>query len=100
MEPALGVEPPIETVNPGAEFGEVIGAAAIRAESQVVVIRGLPRVRNIRRRVRPLISLDPTGNNSGTGGTGFPSAPATDGLRNITGVVNSDGTATIYAHCQ
>jgi hypothetical protein len=39
----------------------------------------------------------PTGNNSGTGGTGFPWAPATDGLRNITGVVNSDGTATIYA---
>jgi hypothetical protein len=39
----------------------------------------------------------PTGNNSGTGGTGFPWAPATDGLRNITGVVNGDGTATIYA---
>ena len=39
----------------------------------------------------------PTGNNSGTGGTGFPWAPATDGLRNITGVVNADGTATIYA---
>jgi hypothetical protein len=39
----------------------------------------------------------PTGNNSGTGGTGFPWAPATDGLRNIAGVVNGDGTATIYA---
>jgi hypothetical protein len=39
----------------------------------------------------------PTGNNSGTGGTGFPWAPATDGLRNITGVVSGDGTATIYA---
>ena len=39
----------------------------------------------------------PTGNNSGTGGTGFPWAPATDGLRNITGVVNGNGTATIYA---
>jgi hypothetical protein len=39
----------------------------------------------------------PTGTNSGTGGTGFPWAPATDGLRNITGVVNPDGTATIYA---
>ena len=39
----------------------------------------------------------PTGNNSGTGGSGFPWAPATDGLRNITGVVNGDGTATIYA---
>jgi len=39
----------------------------------------------------------PTGNNSGTGGTGFPWAPATAGLRNITGVVNGDGTATIYA---
>jgi hypothetical protein len=39
----------------------------------------------------------PTGNNSGTGGTGLPWAPAPDGLRNITGVVNGDGTATIYA---
>ena len=38
----------------------------------------------------------PTGNNSGTGGTGFPWAPATDGLRNITGVVNGNGTVTIY----
>jgi hypothetical protein len=28
---------------------------------------------------------------------GLPWAPATDGLRNITGAVNSDGTATIYA---
>jgi hypothetical protein len=39
----------------------------------------------------------PTGNNSGPGGSGFPWAPATDGLRNITGIVNFDGTATIYA---
>lgn len=39
----------------------------------------------------------PTGNNSGPGGTGFPWEPATDGIRNITGSVNSDGTATIYA---
>jgi hypothetical protein len=39
----------------------------------------------------------PTGNNDGVGGTGFPWAPATDGLRNITGVVNGDGTVTIYA---
>jgi hypothetical protein len=38
----------------------------------------------------------PTGNNSGIGGTGFPWAPAPDGLRNITGVVNGDGTVTIY----
>ena len=37
----------------------------------------------------------PTGLNDGAGGTGFPWAPATDGLRNITGAVNSDGTATI-----
>jgi len=29
--------------------------------------------------------------------TGLPWAPATDGLRNITGTVNSNGTATIYA---
>jgi hypothetical protein len=39
----------------------------------------------------------PTENNSGTGGTGFPWAPATDGLRNITGILNDNGTATIYA---
>ena len=36
----------------------------------------------------------PTGTNSVTGG---PWAPATDGLRNISGQVNPDGTATIYA---
>jgi hypothetical protein len=36
----------------------------------------------------------PTGNNPATG---LPWAPGTDGLRNITGVVNDDGTATIYA---
>ena len=35
----------------------------------------------------------PTGNNSATG---LPWAPATDGLRNITGIANGDGTATIY----
>jgi hypothetical protein len=28
---------------------------------------------------------------------GLPWAPATDGLRNITGIVNRDSTATIYA---
>lgn len=39
----------------------------------------------------------PTGLNNGTAGTGFPWAPATDGLRNMTGIVNFDGTATIYA---
>ena len=43
------------------------------------------------------VSGYPTGNNSGVGGTGLPWAPAPDGLRNITGVVNNDGTATIYA---
>ncbi len=36
----------------------------------------------------------PTGNNPATG---LPWAPATDGLHNITGIVNGDGTATIYA---
>jgi len=39
----------------------------------------------------------PTGDNSGPGGSNLPWAPATDGLRNITGIVNWDGTATIYA---
>ena len=36
----------------------------------------------------------PTGTNTATG---LPWAPATDGLRNITGRVNRDGTVTIYA---
>ncbi len=40
------------------------------------------------------ITSYPTGNNPATG---LPWAPATDGLRNITGTVNGDGTATIYA---
>jgi hypothetical protein len=39
----------------------------------------------------------PTGENTGPGGSGLPWAPATDGLRNITGQVNSDGTVTIWA---
>jgi hypothetical protein len=39
----------------------------------------------------------PTGINDAAGGSLLPWAPATDGLRNITGIVNSDGTATIYA---
>ncbi len=36
----------------------------------------------------------PTGNNAATG---LPWAPGTDGLRNITGRVNRDGTVTIWA---
>jgi hypothetical protein len=36
----------------------------------------------------------PTGNNSATG---LPWSPATDGLRNITGRVNANGTVTIWA---
>ena len=40
------------------------------------------------------VSGYPTGNNSATG---LPWSPGADGLRNITGVVNGDGTATIYA---
>jgi hypothetical protein len=41
----------------------------------------------------------PTGTNGdGTGGTtGLPWAPGTDGLRNLTGRVNNDGTVTIWA---
>jgi hypothetical protein len=39
----------------------------------------------------------PTGDNDTYGGNGLPWAPATDGLRNIAGHVNGDGTATIYA---
>jgi hypothetical protein len=36
----------------------------------------------------------PTGDNAATG---LPWAPATDGLRNITGRVNRDGTVTVWA---
>jgi len=43
----------------------------------------------------------PTGINSGSGpldsGTGLPWSPATDGLRQLTGRVNPDGTVTIWA---
>jgi hypothetical protein len=38
----------------------------------------------------------PTGDN-GPGGTGLPWAPATDGLRNLTGQVNPNGTVSIWA---
>ena len=38
----------------------------------------------------------PVGPN-GSGTTGLPWSPATDGLRNLTGRVNEDGTATIWA---
>jgi hypothetical protein len=36
----------------------------------------------------------PVGNNPATG---LPWAPATDGLRNVTGRVNGDGTVTVWA---
>jgi hypothetical protein len=39
----------------------------------------------------------PTGDNSADGGSGLPWAPATDGLRNIAGRVNGNGTVTVYA---
>jgi hypothetical protein len=39
----------------------------------------------------------PTGLNTSPGGTGLPWAPATGGLRNITGKVNPNGTVTIWA---
>ncbi len=39
----------------------------------------------------------PTGINDGPGGTGLPWAPATAGLRNLTGRVNHDGTVTLWA---
>ena len=38
----------------------------------------------------------PTGDNT-VGGVTLPWAPATDGLRNITGRVNPNGSVTIYA---
>ena len=39
----------------------------------------------------------PTGLNTGPGGTGGPWSPATDGLRALTGRVDRDGIATIWA---
>ena len=39
----------------------------------------------------------PTGDNPGSSPAGLPWSPATDGLRNITGKVNPDGTVTIWA---
>jgi len=39
----------------------------------------------------------PTGLNNTDSGTGLPWAPATDGLRNLTGRVNRDGTVTLWA---
>jgi hypothetical protein len=39
----------------------------------------------------------PTGDNTGPGGTGLPWSPATDGLRNITGRINPNGTVSIWA---
>ena len=39
----------------------------------------------------------PTGDNTAAGGTNEPWAPATDGLRNINGHVNANGTVTVYA---
>jgi hypothetical protein len=39
----------------------------------------------------------PTGLNSTDGGTGLPWSPATDGLRNLVGQVNGDGTVKIWA---
>ena len=43
------------------------------------------------------VSGYPTGLNSGPGGTDLPWAPATAGLRNITGEVNPNGSVTIWA---
>jgi hypothetical protein len=39
----------------------------------------------------------PTGLNNTDSGTGLPWAPATDGLRNLTGRVNRNGTVTLWA---
>lgn len=39
----------------------------------------------------------PTGLNDTDGGTGLPWAPATDGVRHLTGRVNPNGTVTLYA---
>jgi hypothetical protein len=39
----------------------------------------------------------PTGLNSADSGIGLPWAPATDGLRNLTGRVNPNGTGSVWA---
>lgn len=47
METAFGVEPPVAAVDAGSEIGEVIGAAAVGAELEVVVGFGFLRVGEI-----------------------------------------------------
>jgi hypothetical protein len=50
-------------------------------------------------KVRPGINGEkyPTGLNNTDGGTGLPWATATDGLRNLTGRVDRDGTVSLWA---
>src|ERR1035437_8382872 len=61
-------------------------------------LRRAPSTAAASRAARPpppyLVRGSPTGNNPATG---LPWAPATDGLRNITGRVNPGGTVTIWA---
>ena len=51
----------------------------------------------LRRRPRPRGDQYPTGLNNTDSGTGLPWAPATDGLRNLTGRVNRNGTVSLWA---
>ena len=65
-------------------FNETLGAWQFAYTLQAGLNLGVPyTVKNY-----------PTGNNAATG---LPWSPATDGLRNLTGRVNRDGTATIWA---
>lgn len=65
-------------------FNSVTGSWALAYTLQAGLGLGVPYV----------VKNYPTGNNALTG---LPWSPATDGLRNITGRVNRDGTVTIYA---
>jgi hypothetical protein len=51
----------------------------------------------LQHRPRRVVDHDAAGLDDAYGGSGLPWAPATDGLRNIAGHVNGDGTVTIYA---
>jgi len=67
---------------------------------QPYVVPGYPTGINTATQVVPTTQTDggtPAQQPAITVGTGLPWAPATDGLRNLTGRVNGNGTVTLYA---
>ena len=87
-------------VDPTNPVGENDAAGQIKAGLQEWVFNSTTQQWNLAYTLQAGLALGtpytiasfPTGNNPATG---LPCAPATDGLRNITGNVNGDGTATI-----